>query len=244
MSAAPGHAPAAARPTAKRRASHERHRGERPGQAVRRHLGAARVHAGDPRRARGRAGRPERRGQDHAAEPGGRPGGTKRGRRHRARRLGRRVTGRAGRHRVRRPGHAGVQEPVRRRHAAPDPQPEPALRPALCARPAGRPRHPAEAEGRQAVRRPAGAARADPGAGPPAAAAAAGRADGDARPGRPARLHGHGADGGGRRRRVGGAVLARARRAGAGGRLPHPAVTGPGPGGRRGRRPARLLTAC
>jgi ABC-2 type transport system ATP-binding protein len=38
------------------------------------------------------------------------------------------------------------------------------------------------------------AARADPGAGPPAPAAGAGRADGDARPGRPARLHGHGDD--------------------------------------------------
>ena len=32
-----------------------------------------------------------------------------------------RVAGRAGRYRVRRPGHAAVQEPVRRRHAAPDP---------------------------------------------------------------------------------------------------------------------------
>ncbi len=44
----------------------------------------------------------------------------------------RRVAGRAGRDRVRRPGHAAVQEPVRRRHAAHDPQPEPALRPALA----------------------------------------------------------------------------------------------------------------
>ena len=49
-----------------------------------------------------------------------------------------------------------------------------ALRPALRAGPAGRAGHPAEAEGREAVRRAAGAARADPGAGPPAAAAAAG----------------------------------------------------------------------
>jgi ABC-2 type transport system ATP-binding protein len=38
---------------------------------------------------------------------------------------------------------------------------------------------------------------------------------------------------------VGGAVLARAGRAGAGGRLPDPAVAGPGPGGRGRRRPAR-----
>ena len=37
-----------------------------------------------------------------------------------------------------------------------------------------RARHPAEAEGREAVRRAAGPARADPGAGPPAAAAGAG----------------------------------------------------------------------
>ena len=87
---------AAARRAAKRRVSHERerHRGQRPGQAVRQHVGAARVLAGDPRRARGRAGRPERRRQDHAAEPGGRPGRTDRGRRHRARRPGRRVPGR------------------------------------------------------------------------------------------------------------------------------------------------------
>ena len=105
--------------------------------------------------------------------------------------------------RVRRPGHAAVQEPVRRRHAAPDPQPEPALRPALRPGPAGRAGHPAEAQGRQAVRRPAGAARADAGAGPAAPAAGAGRADGDARPAGPARLHGHGDDGHGRRRRVG-----------------------------------------
>ena len=103
----------------------------------------------------------------------------------------------------------------------------------------GRAGHPAEAQGGQAVRWSAGAARADPGAGPAAAAARARRAGGDARPDRPARLHGHGADGGGRRRRVGAAVLARARRARAGGRLPHRDVAGPGAGGRRGRRPAR-----
>ena len=43
--------------------------------------------------------------------------------------------GRAGRHRVRRAGRAGVPEPVRRGHAAPDQEPEPALRPALMRRP-------------------------------------------------------------------------------------------------------------
>jgi ABC-2 type transport system ATP-binding protein len=49
-------------------------------------MGAARVHARGSRRSCGRAGRPEWRGQDHPAEPGGRPGGAVRGRRHRARR--------------------------------------------------------------------------------------------------------------------------------------------------------------
>src|SRR5215472_9662239 len=44
----------AARQAAKRRASHERHRDQRPGQAIREYLGAARMHARDPRRARGR----------------------------------------------------------------------------------------------------------------------------------------------------------------------------------------------
>ncbi len=42
-----------------------------------------------------------------------------------------------------------------------------------AASPAGRAGHPAEPEGRQAVRRAAGPARADPGAGPPAEAAGA-----------------------------------------------------------------------
>jgi ABC-2 type transport system ATP-binding protein len=46
----------------------------------------------------------------------------------------------------------------------------------------------------------------------------------------PARLHGHGAGGDGRGRRVGAAVLARAGRARASGRLPHPSVTGAGAG--------------
>ena len=39
-----------------------------------------RMLAGGPRRARDRAGRPERRRQDYAAEPGGRPGRTDRAR--------------------------------------------------------------------------------------------------------------------------------------------------------------------
>ena len=59
---------------------------ERPGETVRRHLGAARLHAGHPGRARGRAGRTERRRQDHLVEPDGRPGNAVRGRRRRPRR--------------------------------------------------------------------------------------------------------------------------------------------------------------
>ena len=96
-----------------------------------------------------------------------------------------------------------------------------------------------EAEDRQAVRWSAGAARAHPGAGAASAAAGSRRADRAARPARAARLHGHRADRDGRRRRLGAAVLARVGRIRAGGGLPHPAVAGPGAGGRRGRRPAR-----
>ena len=76
---------------AKRRAWHERRRSQRPRQALRQHMGAARVHARDSRRSRGCAGRPERRRQDHAAEPGRRAGGADRRRRHGARRPARRV---------------------------------------------------------------------------------------------------------------------------------------------------------
>jgi ABC-type sugar transport system ATPase subunit len=56
-------------------------------------------------------------------------------------------------------------------------------------------------------------ARADPGAGQAAAAPRAGRADGVARPAGPLRLHGRGDERDGRRRRVGGAFLARPGRA-------------------------------
>src|SRR5580692_8345698 len=54
----------------------ERHRSQEPGQALPRQLGLARVHTGHPGRSRGRAGWPERRGEDHAAEPRGRPAGS------------------------------------------------------------------------------------------------------------------------------------------------------------------------
>ena len=138
-----------------------------------------------------------------------------------------RVARRARRGRLRRPGRAGLQEPVGRGHAAPDQEPEPALRHAVRAGPAGRPRHPAEQEGGQALRRPAVAARAHPGAGPAAAAAHPGRAAGRARPARPAGLPGRGDDRDGRRRRLGAALLAPGGRARAGGRLPHRALRAP-----------------
>ena len=49
---------------------------ERAGQALPADLGTARLHAGHPRRAGRRAGRPQRRGQDHPAAPGRRPART------------------------------------------------------------------------------------------------------------------------------------------------------------------------
>ena len=175
---------------AERREWHERHRSQRPGQALRQYLGAARVHHGDPGRARGRAGRPEQRRDSTLlnltvglAAPttgtvtvlGGQPAGSP----------------------AALDGVAFVAQdtPLYKNLSVADLlhltrnlnwRTRPALRPV----PAGRAGHPAEAQGRPAVRRPAGAARADPGAGPAAQAAGAGRADGDAQAGRPARLHG------------------------------------------------------
>ena len=67
------------------------------------------------------------------------------------------------------PGHAAVQEPVGRRHAACHPESQPALRPGLRRGPVGRAGHPSEAQGGQAVGRTAGPARVDIGAGPPTA---------------------------------------------------------------------------
>ena len=78
------------------------------------------------RRAPGRAGRPERRGQVHADEHGGRPDRPDLGDRDGPRRAPGRLARRAQRRRVRRPGRAGLQEPVGRGHAAPDQEPEPA----------------------------------------------------------------------------------------------------------------------
>ena len=103
---------------------------QRPGQALRQHLGAARVHAGDSRPGIVVAlVGPNGAGKTTLLNLTVGLTAPTAGHRHRARRPARRVAGRAGRHRVRRPGHAAVQEPVGRRHAAPDPQPEPALRP-------------------------------------------------------------------------------------------------------------------
>ena len=66
--------PRAGAARAKGKVSHERPGDQRPGQALPRYLGATRVHAGDPRRAPSRAGRAERRGQDHPDEHDGRTG--------------------------------------------------------------------------------------------------------------------------------------------------------------------------
>ena len=75
----------------------------------------------------------------------------------------------------------------------------------------------------------------DPGAGTPAAAPRARRADGDARSGCPARLHGDGDDSGRGRRRLGRAVVARPRRARTGCRLPRARFARQHPDGGRGR---------
>src|SRR5664279_3299434 len=103
-----------------------------------------------------------------------RPGRAVCGRGDRTRRPAARVTGRAGWHRVRRAGHSAVQEPVSGSHGASDPQPAPALRPAVRGAAVGGAGHPATPQGGQAVGWSAGAARADPGAGTEAAAARAG----------------------------------------------------------------------
>ena len=113
------------------------------------------------------------------------------------------------------------------------------LRPAST----GRTRHRQQAEGRQALRRPAGPARAHPGAGPASTAARSRRTDLSAGPARAPRLHGHGDDRDGRRRRVGGAVLAHARRTGTRRRLPGADRPRPGPAGGPGGGTARLPPA-
>src|ERR1700733_11942164 len=103
--------------------------------------------------------------------------------------------GRAGRiaaipaeRRVRRAGHSGLHRPSGPGPPAGGPGPQPPVGSAARRWAAGRLRHPARAQGRQAVRRPAGPARAPPGAGPAARAAAARRAAGPAGPGRTARF--------------------------------------------------------
>src|SRR3984957_9003386 len=179
-----------------------------------------------------------RRGQVHAYDLDGRPDRPDLGDRNRPGRAPGRLARGAQRRRVRRAGRAGLQEPVRRGHAAPHTEPEPELRHPVREGAAGRPRHPAEQEGSRALGRPAVTARAHPGAGQATAAAHPGRAAGRARPHRPAGLPGRGDDRDDRRRRLGAALLAPGRRARAGRRLPHRAVARPAPGGRRGRRPA------
>ena len=203
------------------------------------------MHARDPGRIRGRARRPERRGQDHAAAHVGRPDRADRPARSRcsaASPPGRRPrwTGSRSWPRTRRCTRtcpsADMLHLTRNLNRRWDQQRAETRLAELGI--------PLTAEGRQAVRRPAGAARADPRPGPAAPAAGPRRAAGQPRPAGPARLHGLAHGGGGRGRAVGGAVLARDRRAGAGGRLPDRAVPRPGAGGRRGRATCSPATAC
>src|SRR3984885_3277360 len=160
-----------ARRTTERRASHERDRDQRSWQALRQIVGAAGLHTDRARRAPGRARRPERRREVHADEHDGRPDRPDLGDRDGPRRGPGGLARRAQRRRVRRPGRTGLQEPVRRGHAAPHQEPEPALRHRVRAGAPDRPRHPAEQEGGQALRRPAVTASAHARAGPTAAAA-------------------------------------------------------------------------
>jgi len=194
------------------------------GKPLRPDLGAARLHAGGTRRARDGPGRAERSRQDHPAEPGGGPvsavagavtvlGGTRAG--SPAALDGIAFVARTPR----------CTRPCRREHDLRDPrlnrrfdQPYAMARlDELGIRSSAR---------RQAVRRPAGPARAHPGL-------AVGHgcwystSRGGARPGRQARLHGHRPGRRDHRGRGRAAVLACAHRTRTGRQLPHPAGTRP-----------------
>ncbi len=201
-------------------------------------MGAVRLHAGHPRRAGGRAGRPQRRGQDHAAASRRRPAAADHGHDRGARRPAAGQPGAARPRRVRGPGLADLQRADRRRSPAFGCPPEPGLgcrdgqRPD---RPCGPGPTPA---GGQAVRRPARPAGADPRPRQEARAAAPRRAGGQPRPAGPARVPAGPDGGGGRPGAQCGAVLAPGRRPGTGLRLPDRARRLAGADRRRGRAPA------
>src|SRR5262249_12272538 len=150
----------------------------------------------------------------------------------------------AGPSRLRRPGPPAVPRLHRRGHVPPGPGDEPQLGSGTGGSAGGRPGHPAQTQGQEAVRRAAGPGLADHGAGQARAAARAGRAGLQPGPDRPAGIHA-GRDGRSRRPRPDlPDLLPRGRRAGAVLRL----ADRPGPRaraiGRVGRRPARRAPAA
>ena len=144
---------------------------------------------------------PQRRRQEHSAAHGCRARPAQRGPDPRvgiaAPRLGR--SPRA--HRIRRPRHAALSEPERRRHAAIRRQPQPEMGRAPCSEPHRGTGHPADPQGRQVVWRPARSGGPGGSAGQTSRAACPGRAHGPPRPAGTSRVHGR-ADGGRRRGRT------------------------------------------
>ena len=216
-----------------------RDRDQRAGQAVPPGHRAERLH---DQRSRGpdiRAGRAERRGQDHAAAAARRAGRADRGPGHRARRTPRQDPGY-----LAEIGFLAQEIPLYRRLTAQDHIGIGAhLNPrwdgeSVRAR-LGRPADPAGPAGGHAVRRPAGPGRAGAHPGQAAAGAAARRAASRARPAGPAELPRRAGRGGGGRGADHRAVLAPDRGHRAGLRPPDPAGRFPGAAVRRHRRAAR-----
>ena len=192
----------------------------------------------DPQRTRRRPGRPERRRQDHAAQPRGRAAGADRRVDRGPRRAPGGQPGAARPGRLRRAGHPDLRALSIADHLRLGAQLNPGWDADRRPTPdrAARPRP--EAEGRQALRRPARAAGADPGDRQAARAADPRRAGRQPRPAGPARVPAA-PDGGRRRARAQRrAVLAPGRRPGAGLRLPRRARRLAGAGRRRRRRAA------
>ena len=206
------------------------------GKRYRSAVGAGRLHAVHPGRACGGPGRPERRREDHAAEPGRRPAAADAGHDRGARRPAGGSPAQLARVGFVAQDTADLRRAVRRR-------PPPARRAAQPGWDAAWPRDrigelglDPGAEGREAVRRAARPARPDPGHRQAARAADPRRAGRQPRPAGPPRVPA-GPDGGDRRpsrieRR---AVLAPGRRPGAGLRLPDRARRRPRAGRRGGR---------